>query len=157
MTSCQAQHRRAIGVRRVSRPAWSPPGRAGRCDCWGNGRPVCDLPETERQPARLGDADLDRQLDDADRHLRASVAGALDVEAGLAAIVEQPTDLPAAVPERGRLTVPGRRTDDGRACSLVVVNEADGSWSFSGPGEPGVRLTCDMVVVMADAILRRAR
>jgi hypothetical protein len=118
---------------------------------------VCDLPESERQPARLGDEDLDGQLDAADRHLRASIAGALDVETGPAAIVGQPTDPPVAVPERGRLTVPGRRTDDGRACVLVVVNEADGLWSFRGPVEPGVRVTRDIVVALADAILRRAR
>jgi hypothetical protein len=70
---------------------------------------------------------------------------------------EQRADSPGAQPERGRLTVLGCRTDDGRACALVVVNEVDGSWSFHGPGEPGVRLTCDMVVAMADAIRRHAR
>jgi hypothetical protein len=85
--------------------------------------------------------------------------------------VEQPTDPPAAAefgtavpnfgswaePARGRLTAPGRRTDDGRACVLVVVNEADGLWSFRGPVESGVRVTRDIVVALADAILRRAR
>jgi hypothetical protein len=40
---------------------------------------------------------------------------------------------------------------------VVVVNEADGLWSFHGPVEPGVRVTRDIVVAMADAILRRAR
>ncbi|MGH3886228.1 MAG: hypothetical protein ACRDSZ_06610 [Pseudonocardiaceae bacterium] len=59
--------------------------------------------------------------------------------------------------ERSRLTVPGRRTDDGRRCNLVVVKEADGSWSIHGPDELGVRLTCDIAVALADSILRRAR
>ena len=119
MTPCQAQHRRATGVRRVSRPAWSPPGRAGRCDRWGKGRPVCDVPESERH--------------------------------------EQPTVPPVGVSEGGRLTVPGRRSDDGRRCVLVVADEADGLWSFRGPVEPGVRVTRDIVVALAEAILRRAR
>ncbi|MBV9730641.1 MAG: hypothetical protein JO309_14800 [Pseudonocardiales bacterium] len=34
--------------------------------------------------------------------------------------------------ERGRLIALGRRTDDDKRCTLLVVSEADGSWS-SGP------------------------
>jgi hypothetical protein len=39
--------------------------------------------------------------------------------------------------ERGRLTAQGRRTDDGSRCTLLLINEADGSWSFHGLGAPG--------------------
>ncbi|MGH3889444.1 MAG: hypothetical protein ACRDSZ_23270 [Pseudonocardiaceae bacterium] len=62
---------------------------------------------------------------------------------------------------RGRLTMLGRRTDDGGECALVVVQEADGSWSFhgpvspAGPEEPGVRLEAGSVAVMVEAIGRR--
>jgi hypothetical protein len=69
---------------------------------------------------------------------------------------EQPTVPPVAGSERGRLTAPGRRSDDGRRC-VLVVNEADGLWSFHDPVEPGVRVTRDIVVALAEAILRRAR
>jgi hypothetical protein len=34
--------------------------------------------------------------------------------------------------ELGRMTAQGRRTDDGSMCTLLVINEADGSWSFHG-------------------------
>ncbi|MGH3887762.1 MAG: hypothetical protein ACRDSZ_14555 [Pseudonocardiaceae bacterium] len=35
---------------------------------------------------------------------------------------------------RGRLVALGRRTDNDKRCTLLVVNEADGSWSFHGLG-----------------------
>ena len=42
---------------------------------------------------------------------------------------------------RGRLVALGRRTDNGERCTLLVVNEADGSWSFHGLGaSAGVKL-----------------
>lgn len=43
--------------------------------------------------------------------------------------------------ELGRVTAQGRRTDDGSRCTLLVINEADGSWSFHGLGAPGVKLS----------------
>jgi hypothetical protein len=36
--------------------------------------------------------------------------------------------------ERDRLIALGRRTDSGERCTLLVVNDADGSWSFHGLG-----------------------
>jgi hypothetical protein len=59
--------------------------------------------------------------------------------------------------ERGRLHAQGRRTDDRSHCTLLVVNEADGSWAIHGLGAPGVRLTKDVMVTLAESILKRAR
>jgi hypothetical protein len=59
--------------------------------------------------------------------------------------------------ERGRLHAQGRRTDDNSACTLLVIHEADGSWAIHGLGAPGVRLTRDVMVTLAEAILGRAR
>jgi hypothetical protein len=43
--------------------------------------------------------------------------------------------------ERDRLIALGRRTDNDKRCTLLVVNEADGSWSFHGLGaSAGVKL-----------------
>ena len=43
--------------------------------------------------------------------------------------------------ERDRLIALGRRTDSGERCTLLVVNDADGSWSFHGLGaSAGVKL-----------------
>jgi hypothetical protein len=57
--------------------------------------------------------------------------------------------------ERGRVTALGRRTDSGERCTLLVINELDGSWSFHGLGAPGVRLPAVDMVELATAILER--
>ncbi len=57
--------------------------------------------------------------------------------------------------ERGRVTALGRRTDSGERCTLLVINELDGSWSFHGLGAPGVRLSAVGMVELATAILER--
>ena len=59
--------------------------------------------------------------------------------------------------ERGRVTAIGRRTDSGERCTLLVVNETDGAWSFHGLGAPGVKLSQTDTVALAEAILERAR
>ena len=59
--------------------------------------------------------------------------------------------------ERGRLQAQGHRTDDDSACTLLVINKADGSWAIHGLGAPGVRLTGDVMVTLAESILKRAR
>ncbi len=94
----------------------------------------------------MTDEELGRQLDDADRALRASVAPTVALGAA-----------PRAGPDPGRLTVPGRRSDDGRRCDLGAVHEPDGSWTFHGPGEPGVRVDRGIAAALAEAILGRAR
>ncbi len=59
--------------------------------------------------------------------------------------------------ERGRLTAQGRRNDDNSEHTLLIINEADGSWAIHGLGAPGVRLTRDVMVALAAQILERAR
>jgi hypothetical protein len=59
--------------------------------------------------------------------------------------------------ERGRLQAPGQRTDDGTHHTLLIINHADGSWAIHGLGAPGVRLTKDVMVTLAESILKRAR
>lgn len=60
------------------------------------------------------------------------------------------------VTERDRVTVAGRRVDDGRRCDLLVVQEGDGSWSVHAPPlGAGVRLRCDVAVSLAEWILAR--
>ena len=59
--------------------------------------------------------------------------------------------------ERGRVVVQGYRTDDGTRCTLVVVNEIDGSWSFHGLAAPGVTLSKADTVALAESILTCAR
>lgn len=39
--------------------------------------------------------------------------------------------------ERGRIAVPGRRTDDGERCTLVVVHEVGQMWASMGSGPGG--------------------
>lgn len=58
--------------------------------------------------------------------------------------------------ERGRVVVQGRRTDDGSRCTLLVIHETDGSWTFHGLGAPGVRLSAVDMVELATAILERS-
>jgi hypothetical protein len=59
--------------------------------------------------------------------------------------------------ERGRVTALGRRTDSGERCTLLVINELDGSWSFHGLGAPGVKLSKADTVALAESILARAQ
>jgi hypothetical protein len=59
--------------------------------------------------------------------------------------------------ERGRVTALGCRTDSSERCTLLVVNEIDGAWSFHGLGAPGVKLSQTDTVALAEAILERAR
>ncbi|MGH3754657.1 MAG: hypothetical protein ACRDRP_18560 [Pseudonocardiaceae bacterium] len=60
--------------------------------------------------------------------------------------------------ERGRLHAQGHRTDDTDSrCTLLVIHEADGSWAIHGLGAPGVRLTKDKMINLAEAILKAAR
>jgi hypothetical protein len=57
---------------------------------------------------------------------------------------------------RGRLVVLGRRTDSGERCTLLVVNEADGSWSFHGLGaSAGVKLCKADTLALVELILAR--
>lgn len=58
--------------------------------------------------------------------------------------------------ERGRVAFKGRSTDDGSQCTLLVVNEADGSWTFHGLGAPGVKLSKLDTIALAQSILERA-
>ena len=53
------------------------------------------------------------------------------------------------------MTAVGRRTDSGERCTLLVINELDGSRSFHGLGAPGVRLSAVDMVELATAILER--
>ena len=58
--------------------------------------------------------------------------------------------------ERDRLIVLGRRSDSGERCTLLVVNEADGSWSFHGLGaSAGVKLGQADTVALVELILAR--
>jgi hypothetical protein len=60
--------------------------------------------------------------------------------------------------EHGRLMALGRRTDDDKRCTLLVVNEADGSWSFHGLGAlVGVKLGKADTLALVESILARAR
>jgi hypothetical protein len=57
---------------------------------------------------------------------------------------------------RGRLVVLGRRTDNDQRCTLLVVNEADGSWSFHGLGAAvGVKLGQADTLALVELILAR--
>lgn len=59
--------------------------------------------------------------------------------------------------ERGRVAFKGRSTDDGSQCTLLVVNEDDGSWTFHGLGAPGVTLSKADTISLAQSMLGRAR
>lgn len=68
------------------------------------------------------------------------------------------TDVPETQPERSdlryhKLAMRSRRTDDDRWCTLLVVQEDDGSWTVRGPGTVGGRLTAPDMVALAEAIL----
>jgi hypothetical protein len=74
--------------------------------------------------------------------------------------LEVPKDLHSQR-ERGRLQTPGHHTGDDSRCTLLstllIINEADGSWVIHGLGAPSVRLTRDVMISVAQAILRVAR
>jgi hypothetical protein len=55
------------------------------------------------------------------------------------------------------VTALGRRTDDNSRCTLLVINEADGAWSFHGLGAPGVTLSKTDMIALAEKILACAR
>jgi hypothetical protein len=58
--------------------------------------------------------------------------------------------------EHDRLIALGRRSDNGERCTLLVINEADGSWSFHGLGaSAGVKLGKADTVALVESILAR--
>jgi hypothetical protein len=58
--------------------------------------------------------------------------------------------------ERDRLIALGRRSDSGERCTLLVINEADGSWSFHSLGaSAGVKLGKADTVALVELILAR--
>ena len=59
--------------------------------------------------------------------------------------------------ERGRMAMQGRCTDDGSKCTLLLVHELDGSWTFHGLGAPGVKLSKADTVALAESVLERSR
>ena len=59
--------------------------------------------------------------------------------------------------ERRRLHAQGRRSDDNTGHTLLIINEADVSWSIHGLGAPRVRLTRDVMMPLAAQILVHAR
>jgi hypothetical protein len=59
--------------------------------------------------------------------------------------------------ERGRLQAPGHRTDDNTHHTLVIINEADGSWVIRGLDAPGMRLPKAEMIALAEKILAGAR
>ncbi|MGH4010647.1 MAG: hypothetical protein ACRDTH_21215 [Pseudonocardiaceae bacterium] len=55
---------------------------------------------------------------------------------------------------RGRLVALGRRTDNDQRGTLLVVNDADGSWSFHGLGaSAGVKLGKADTLALVESIL----
>ena len=57
--------------------------------------------------------------------------------------------------ERKRLAVDGKRTDDGRKCTLLAVCEIDGTWALypHGTAQLGIRITKAEADKVAKAIL----
>ncbi|MGH3974755.1 MAG: hypothetical protein ACRDS9_15705 [Pseudonocardiaceae bacterium] len=51
----------------------------------------------------------------------------------------------------------GRRSDDGSMCTLLVVQESEGSWPFHGLGAPGVRVSKSDATALARGIVEVAR
>ena len=60
--------------------------------------------------------------------------------------------------EISRVVLTGRRTDDGAACSVVVVRELGGTWAIypHGMSQLGARLRNDEMATMTHAILTSA-
>lgn len=59
--------------------------------------------------------------------------------------------------ELGRVIAIGRRTDSGERCSLLVIHELNGAWTFHGLGAPGVKISQTDTVALAEAILELSR
>jgi Zn-dependent alcohol dehydrogenase len=59
--------------------------------------------------------------------------------------------------ERVRLVVSGRRTDDGSACTLLVIHEDSGTWAIHGLGNQGVRMSAADMVALTETIVERVR
>jgi hypothetical protein len=59
--------------------------------------------------------------------------------------------------ERGRIQVQGQSTDDNSVHTLLIIHEANGSWTIHGLGAPGVRVPGAKMVALAESILKRAR
>ncbi len=55
------------------------------------------------------------------------------------------------------MVAPGRSSVDGSRCTLLVVHENDGSWSFHGLGVPGVKVSEGDAAALARGILTVAR
>lgn len=60
--------------------------------------------------------------------------------------------------EISRVVLDGRRTDDGAACSVVVVRELGGTWAIypHGMDQLGARLSNGEMATMTQAILAAA-
>ncbi|MGH3771416.1 MAG: hypothetical protein ACRDRW_08490 [Pseudonocardiaceae bacterium] len=63
------------------------------------------------------------------------------------------TDLPRTRAYPMQVSVPGTRTDDGTACTLLAIREAGGTWMIHSLNSGAVRLTEGEAVRMATAIL----
>jgi hypothetical protein len=55
--------------------------------------------------------------------------------------------------ERCRLQAEGNRIDDDTLCTLLVIQDDDGSWAVHGLGAPGVRLTHKAMIGLAERII----
>ncbi|MGH3709268.1 MAG: hypothetical protein ACRDRQ_14450 [Pseudonocardiaceae bacterium] len=63
------------------------------------------------------------------------------------------TDLPRTRAYPVQVSVPGTRTDDGAACTLLAIREAGGTWMIHSLDRGAVRLTEEQAARMATAIL----
>ncbi|MGH3685882.1 MAG: hypothetical protein ACRDRU_02205 [Pseudonocardiaceae bacterium] len=52
-----------------------------------------------------------------------------------------------------QVSVPGTRTDDGTACTLLAIREAGGTWMIHTDPRGAVRITEDEAAGLATAIL----
>jgi hypothetical protein len=59
--------------------------------------------------------------------------------------------------ERGRIQAPVQSTDDNSDHTpLIFIHETDGSWTIHGLGAPGLTLTAEKMIALAESILGRA-
>ncbi|MBV8539003.1 MAG: hypothetical protein JO364_08340 [Pseudonocardiales bacterium] len=63
------------------------------------------------------------------------------------------TDLPRTRAYPVQVSVPGIRTEDGTACTLLAIREAGGTWMIHSLDRGAVRLTEEQAARMATAIL----
>jgi hypothetical protein len=70
---------------------------------------------------------------------------------------EQLPETPHQRTERGRITALGHRTESGERCTLLVIHELDGSWTFHGLAAPRVKLAAVDTGALIESILARAR